>query len=352
MRRRRPPPAGPAMNEARAVSSWPAALAVTPAVTVAAQRTDNLPVEPFRIAGNLYYVGSSDIGSYLIATPAGHVVIDAGYESTVPLIEANIRALGFKVEDVRDPAQHAGARRSRRRLRGAEEGDRRATDGQRRGRGRHRARRHARLFTSATPTRSRPSHVDRRLKDGDTVTLGKLTLTAHLTPGHTMGCTTWTFEVTENSRELHVVDVCGLSTVLGTKRLERQCRGIRASRRTTSTRSRRCAAARGHLHRRARVVLRRDGEGGEGEGGSRRRQPVHRSGGVSQLYRPGRAAVQGPARRRARRPTSDIIKVCSTSFAPSLRRTSPKDATGDGSRRGFRRSRTAISTSATPSRSA
>src|SRR3954447_15637742 len=70
-------------------------------VTTAPQaKSDNDPVDPFRIAGNLYYVGSSDISSYLIATPAGHVVIDAGYESTVPIVEKNIRKLGFKLEDV------------------------------------------------------------------------------------------------------------------------------------------------------------------------------------------------------------------------------------------------------------
>jgi metallo-beta-lactamase class B len=71
------------------------------AFRVGAQQDDNRPNEPFRIAGNLYYVGSSGISSYLIATPAGHVVIDAGYESTVPIIEANIRTLGFKVQDVK-----------------------------------------------------------------------------------------------------------------------------------------------------------------------------------------------------------------------------------------------------------
>src|ERR1051326_4157160 len=67
----------------------------------AGSRAENQPVEPFRIAGNLYYVGASDVTSYLLVTPAGHVVIDGGFEETAPMILANIRRLGFKVEDVR-----------------------------------------------------------------------------------------------------------------------------------------------------------------------------------------------------------------------------------------------------------
>src|SRR5262249_26562232 len=62
---------------------------------------DNQPAEPFRIADNLYFVGSSDISSYLITTAAGHILIDAGYESTVPLIEANVKKLGFKMTDIK-----------------------------------------------------------------------------------------------------------------------------------------------------------------------------------------------------------------------------------------------------------
>src|SRR3712207_2027499 len=64
-------------------------------------RSWNQPVEPFRIAGNLYYVGASDITSYLITTPKGHIVIDGGFVETAPMILANIRKLGFRVEDVK-----------------------------------------------------------------------------------------------------------------------------------------------------------------------------------------------------------------------------------------------------------
>ena len=63
-------------------------------------RSWNQPVEPFRIAGNVYYVGATDITSYLIATPQGHIVIDGGFVETAPMIVASIRKLGFKAEDV------------------------------------------------------------------------------------------------------------------------------------------------------------------------------------------------------------------------------------------------------------
>ena len=195
------------------------ALAVTAAAigAVVAQGTDNLPVEPFRIAGNLYYVGATDISSYLIATPAGHVVIDAGYESTVPMIEAGIRKLGFKVEDVRvllntqAHYDHAAGFASLKRDSGARlmiaEGDADIIEGG-----------GLKDFSFGDAHPFPAAKVDRRLKDGDTVSLGQLTLTAHVTPGHTKGCTTWAFSVTENGRPLHVVDMCGL-TVLDTTRL-------------------------------------------------------------------------------------------------------------------------------------
>src|SRR4051794_24212327 len=68
---------------------------------LAGQTSDNQPVEPVRIADNLYFVGASDISSFLITTPAGHILIDAGYELTVPLITANIAKLGFRLADVK-----------------------------------------------------------------------------------------------------------------------------------------------------------------------------------------------------------------------------------------------------------
>jgi len=193
------------------------ALAAASAAAAGVQQDDNKPTAPFRIAGNLYYVGSSGISSYLITTPAGHVVIDAGYESTVPIIEANIRTLGFKVEEVRillntqAHYDHAAGFAALKKDTGAQlmvsgpDADVIERGG-------------VRDFSFGDKYPFPPAKVDRRLKDGDTVTLGKLTLHAHVTPGHTKGCTTWSFEVTENNRALQVVEMCGL-TVLDTTRL-------------------------------------------------------------------------------------------------------------------------------------
>src|SRR5258706_13446792 len=61
----------------------------------------NQPVKPFRIIGNIYYVGASDITSYLIVTPEGNILIDTGFESTVPIIRSSVEQLGFKFKDIK-----------------------------------------------------------------------------------------------------------------------------------------------------------------------------------------------------------------------------------------------------------
>src|SRR5258708_17185257 len=150
--------------------------AVAPAAELPAQHTDNRPADPFRIAGNLYYVGSRDLGSYLITTDAGHILIDAGYDTTVPTIEANVARLGFKIQDVKillntqAHFDHAGGFAALRRRTGASlQVSRPDADGIERGGLRHFS------FGDAHPFP--PATVDRRLKDGDTVTLVGITLT-------------------------------------------------------------------------------------------------------------------------------------------------------------------------------
>jgi metallo-beta-lactamase class B len=177
---------------------------------------DDKPGEPFRIADNLYQVGSWDIGSYLITTPAGHILIDAGFESTVPMIEANVAKLGFKVDDIKillntqGHKDHAGGFAALKKRTGAQlmvsAAD--ADVIERGGRGDFSL---GDTFTFSAAT------VDRRLNDGDTVSLGGVVLTAHLTPGHTQGCTTWTFDTKDAGRTLHVVDLCGLAVLDTTK---------------------------------------------------------------------------------------------------------------------------------------
>jgi metallo-beta-lactamase class B len=192
-----------------------AAASLIGAAAVAPQ-DGNQPAAPFRIADALYFVGSSDIGSYLITTPAGHILIDAGYVSTVPIIEANIAALGFKVQDIRillntqAHFDHAGGFADMKKRTGAKlmvsgaDADVIERGG-------------TRDFSLGDTSTFPAAAVDRRLKDGDTVALGGTTLTAHLTPGHTMGCTTWTFDARDRGRTLHVVDLCGLSILQNTR---------------------------------------------------------------------------------------------------------------------------------------
>jgi metallo-beta-lactamase class B len=184
---------------------------------------DDQPGEPFRIAGNLYQVGSWDIGSYLVTTPAGHIVIDAGFESTVPMIEANVAKLGFKVADIRillntqAHKDHAGGFAALKKRAGAQLMVSAADADliERGGRG---------DFSLGETFTFPPATVDRRLKDGDTVSLGGVVLTAHLTPGHTQGCTTWTFDTQDAGRTLRVVDLCGLA-VLDTTKIQKGMAG-------------------------------------------------------------------------------------------------------------------------------
>lgn len=154
-------------------------------------RSWNQPVEPFRIAGNIYYVGATDITSYLITTPKGHIVLDGGFVETAPMILANIRKVGFDPKDVKillnshAHTDHAGGLAELKRATGAtlyaSRGDvpqlaRGGLDDPQ--------------FGNKYPFP--PVHADRILKDGHRITLGGTTLVAHLTPGHTLGCTTWT----------------------------------------------------------------------------------------------------------------------------------------------------------------
>jgi len=169
-----------------------------------AQPPGNQPVEPFRIAGNLYYVGASDVTSFLITTPSGHIVIDGGYEEMAPAILANIARLGFHPEDVRillnshAHFDHAGGLVALKRATGAQFIASRG-DAPLLRRGGHddpqfRDRFH---FPPIAP--------DRIVDDGDTITLGGMTLTARVTPGHTPGCTTWVTTIRDGGHSYSVV---------------------------------------------------------------------------------------------------------------------------------------------------
>lgn len=177
-------------------------------------RAMNQPVEPYRIVGNIYYVGANDITSYLIATPEGHILLDGGFVETVPMIEANIQKLGFKLADVKillnshAHFDHVGGLAELKRRTGAKYAamDRDAPLLARGGKG---------DFHFGDKYPFPPIQADRILHDGDTVTLGGTTLTAHLTPGHTMGNTTWTMKAKEGDRTYDVVFAASATVLPG-----------------------------------------------------------------------------------------------------------------------------------------
>jgi len=166
------------------------------------------PHTPFRIVGNVYYVGSKDLASYLITTPQGHILINSNLTTSVPQIEKSVEALGFHFKDVKilliihGHWDHAAGSAAVVKATGAkymvmdadvpliEAGGK--TDFQ---------------YGSEAGSQFPPAKVDRVLHDGDEVRLGGVVLVAHKTPGHTKGCTTWTMTVADGGKSYHVVIV-------------------------------------------------------------------------------------------------------------------------------------------------
>ena len=166
------------------------------------------PFPPFRIAGNLYYVGSADLASYLIVTPKGLILINSDFEPSVPLIRKSVEQLGFHFGDIRillishAHGDHCAGSAAIIKLTGAKyyvmDADVPVVESG----GKEDFR-----YGAELDQRYPPAHVDRVLHDGDTVQLGGSVLTAHLTAGHTKGTTTWTMEENEGGHALHVVIV-------------------------------------------------------------------------------------------------------------------------------------------------
>ena len=174
------------------------------AATVAAQNDWNEPFPPHRIADRLYYVGSKGLSSYLITTSKGHILINSSYERTVPLIRASVEKLGYKFSDVKillgshAHSDHMEGNALVKELTGAQvyvmRGDDQViTAG---GKGQY-------LYNATW----KPCKVDRVLNDGDKVALGEAELVAHLTAGHTRGCTTFTMRARDGAKMYDVVIV-------------------------------------------------------------------------------------------------------------------------------------------------
>jgi metallo-beta-lactamase class B len=181
------------------------------------------PFPAHHIAGNLYYVGSEDLASYLIVTPQGDILINSSLEASVPLIRKSVESLGFRFTDIKillishAHYDHCAGSALVKKLTGAkyyamdadvpvvESGGR--SDFQ---------------YGADSTMQFPPAKVDRILHDGDQVRLGDAVLTAHLTPGHTKGTTTWTLDETEAGKTLHVVIVGSPNVNPGYKLVDNQ----------------------------------------------------------------------------------------------------------------------------------
>jgi metallo-beta-lactamase class B len=169
------------------------------------------PIEPFRIAGNLYYVGSKDLASYLVVTPNGNILINSSLQTSVPLIRTSVEKLGFRFRDIKillishAHYDHDGGSAAVKRMTGAKymvmDGDVPVVESGGK-------KDFAYGAAIGTPGSRYPAaKVDRVLHDGDEVRLGDVVLVAHKTAGHTRGCTTWTLREMDHGQILDVVIV-------------------------------------------------------------------------------------------------------------------------------------------------
>ena len=184
---------------------WLCLLLLLPAsfLRAASDRDWTTPIAPFRIAENLYYVGSKDLASYLVVTPKGDILINSNLESSPPLIQKSVEQLGFHFTDIKillishAHSDHDAGSAEIKRLTGAQymvmDGDVPVVESG-----------GAKDFAYPKDLYP-PLKVDRVLHDGDEVRLGNAVLVAHKTPGHTRGCTTWTMRATIEGRPRDVV---------------------------------------------------------------------------------------------------------------------------------------------------
>jgi metallo-beta-lactamase class B len=153
---------------------------------------------PHKVIGNIYYVGTRTLSSYLITTPSGHILINSTYERNVRTIEKSITRLGFKFSDIRillgthAHGDHQEGDALVKELSGAQV----------------MAMREDVPALEAMRPAGKAHPIDRVLRDGEEVTLGGTTLVAHLTAGHTRGCTTWTMKAQEGGKTFNVVFAC------------------------------------------------------------------------------------------------------------------------------------------------
>ena len=167
---------------------------------VGGQNDQTTQFPPHKMIGNIYYVGTASLSAFLVTTPQGHILINSTYERNIPTIQKSVEQLGFKFTDIKILlGSHAHGDH--------QEGD--ALVKQLTG---------AQVMAMAEDVPAleamkpggKAHPIDRVLHDGDTVKLGDATLVAHLTPGHTRGCTTWTMAVQEGGRTYNVMIIGSL----------------------------------------------------------------------------------------------------------------------------------------------
>ena len=163
-----------------------------------AQRDWNAPFPAHRVIDNIYFVGTEALGTFLVTTSAGHILINSDFEATVPLIRQGVEELGFAFDDIRivlgshAHGDHMQADALVKELTGAQVMVMREDVEQLR----------------AMQPDGKEHPIDRILEDGDRVTLGDTALVAHHMPGHTKGCTSWGLEVAENGVAYDALIVC------------------------------------------------------------------------------------------------------------------------------------------------
>lgn len=175
----------------------------------------NVPQQPFRIFGNTYYVGTAELSAILIAGDDGLILLDAALPQSAPLVDASIKALGFKTTDVRlivnshTHYDHVGGIAALQRASGAMvAASKRAAEALRSGK----PNTDDPQFASAGNDFPRVQDV-RVIRDGEILTVGNVRITAHFTPGHTPGSTTWSWQSCEGSRCLNVVYADSLNAI-------------------------------------------------------------------------------------------------------------------------------------------
>ena len=165
------------------------------------------PFPPHKVIGNIYYVGTKSLAAFLIVTPQGNILVNSTYERNVPTIQKSVEQLGFKFSDIKILlGSHAHGDH--------QEGD--ALVKQLTGAQVMAMAEDVPALQAMTPG-GKAHPIDRVLHDGDTVSLGGTTLVAHLTPGHSRGCTTWTLKAQEGGKSYDVVIIGSFGTNPGFK---------------------------------------------------------------------------------------------------------------------------------------